>query len=112
MSESEPLDPRSTYRKRARDVLLKEGKPFKCEGCGHTPDGVDEDGKIVDITKLSRSNNLDVNHQNKDISDNDSANLEWLCRTCHYEHDRATEKGVSPVEDDLYGPDFMLGLVD
>lgn len=103
MARAEPKDPRSTYRKRARRVLereVKEGRrEFACRGCGWVPE-----------PPLSRSNNLDVNHKNKIISDNDPANLEYLCRDCHYEEDRATEKGVSKQEhmDNLYGEGFFL----
>jgi hypothetical protein len=36
--------------------------------------------------------------------DNDPANLEFLCRPCHYKKDRATDKGVSAVKDEFgYG---------
>ena len=89
------LDERSTGRKRARAVLLvavAEGLiEFKCRKCGFIPVG-----------ELSRDNNLDAQHKNKNWMDNDLANLEWLCRKCHKEEDRQTEKGVS-LKDDEYG---------
>lgn len=105
MARAEPKDPRSTYRRRARAVLLKLAdsgeREFKCEKCGWEPD--------PDLP-IGRSNNLDANHRNKVLADCDPANLEWLCRTCHYAEDRATEKGVSKQEhmDNLYGEGFFL----
>lgn len=38
---------------------------------------------------------LQVDHENKDWTDNDPANLEWRCASCHRIHDNLTEKGVS-----------------
>lgn len=112
MAKREPKDGRSTYRKRARKVLEREvelgNREFKCEGildsgevCGWEPDPT---------KPIGRSNNLDVNHKNKVISDNDPANLEYLCRDCHFREDRATEKGVSKQEhmDKLYPEGFFL----
>lgn len=112
MSRKEPKDPRSTYRRRARAVLLKlveQGeREFACEyvkddgeKCGWTPN--------PDLP-VGRSNNLDANHKNKIISDCDPANLEWLCRPHHYAEDRATAKGESKQEhmDNLYGEGFFL----
>lgn len=91
--KKEPLDPRSTGRKRARKVLENIGRPFECAHCKGTPDPT---------KPIGRSNNLDVNHINKNWLDNDPANLEYLCRTCHYKADRVTEKGVSKIKDE-YG---------
>lgn len=113
MARGEPKDPRSTYRRRARAVLMKlveQGeREFSCEyiipetrkRCGWKPDP---------NLPVGRSNNLDVNHKNKVISDCDPANLEFLCRPHHYEEDRATEKGVSKDEHtkNLYGEGFFL----
>lgn len=111
MANKEPLDPRSTGRKRARRVLLKlveQGErefQCECEGdcgthsglCGWTPKG-----------ELSRSNNLDADHRNKNWLDNDPSNLTWLCRKCHRALDRSTSKGESRIEDE-YG--YFEGLV-
>lgn len=112
MKKGELRDPRSTGRKRARAVLWKlfeEGiKPFRCNSCGSTPEGCSDDGWTVDSSRLNRSNNLDANHINKNWLDNDPANLEWLCRVCHREKDRRTEKGVSALGDEYgYGLDFI-----
>lgn len=99
-----PKDPRSTGRKRGRAVLQRSSRPYECEcknpshswhdgKCRHTPE------------KQSRSDTLDVNHKNKNILDNDPANLEWLCRRCHKAEDSQTAKGVmsEKAEDNLYG---------
>lgn len=93
-------DRRSTGRKRGRAVLVRLTKSgertYTCASCGFVPEkGVEES---------SRSGGLDCNHINKNWMDCDAANLEWLCRPCHYAKDRATEKGVSSIEDEFgYG---------
>ena len=99
-------DWRSTGRKRARAVLIKlwasGDREYACESCGHVP--------TQHWTESNRSGDfLDSNHKNKDWKDNDPDNIEGLCRKCHYAKDRATEAGVSSVEDEYgYGllPDF------
>lgn len=93
-------DARSTGRKRGRAVLIRlcesGDRTYSCEECGLVPD--------KSYTESSRSGGLDCNHKNKNWLDNDPANLEWLCRTCHYRKDRMTEKGVSSLEDEFgYG---------
>lgn len=90
----EPKDPRSTYRRRARKILLKlveEGeRVYQCTTCGYVPS--------IPWNISSRSGDiLDANHRNKTLSDLDPANLEWLCRPCHLKADRSTAKGISPV---------------
>lgn len=102
-----PKDARSTGRKRGRAVLQKSSRPYACacknsshswhEGeCGHRP------------KEQSRSDTLDVNHKNKNILDNDPANLEWLCRRCHKAEDSETAKGEmsEKAESSLYGDLF------
>lgn len=102
-----PKDARSTGRRRGRASLKKAGRPYECEcirddhswhegKCGYTPE------------KQSRSDTLDVNHKNKNILDNDPANLEWLCRTCHKAIDSQTGKGEmsDEAESSLYGDLF------
>jgi hypothetical protein len=44
---------------------------------------------------------LQANHINKNIMDNDPANLEWLCPSCHREKDNRTAKGVSVIENEF-----------
>lgn len=47
---------------------------------------------------------LQVNHINKNVLDNDTANLEWVCPQCHKLIDSQTEKGVSTGSEDMgYG---------
>lgn len=100
----EPKDARSTYRRRARAILLKlveKGeREYCCATCGYIPS--------IPWNQPSRSGDiLDANHRNKILADLDPANLEFLCRVCHLKHDRATEKGVSPIED-TYGYDLEI----
>lgn len=93
-------DPRSTGRKRARAILIKlveaGERDYCCGECGLIPE--------KSYKENSRSGGLDANHKNKNWMDNDPENLEWLCRKCHYEKDRATARGVSAIEDEFgYG---------
>jgi hypothetical protein len=96
-------DARSTGRKRGRAILVQLTKAgernWKCAECGLVPKRSFEES----IQNPDRREGLDCNHKNKNILDNDPANLEWLCRICHYEKDRATTKGVSTVGEDEYG---------
>jgi hypothetical protein len=50
---------------------------------------------------------LQVNHINKDIMDNDPVNLEWLCPSCHKLKDKQTARGVS-----LKGDEWGYGIED
>jgi hypothetical protein len=96
----DPVDPRSTWRKRARAVLKREGFPYFCGatrdhdisewGCGRSPSYDDAPGGTY-----PGMGELQANHKNKILSDIDPANLEWLCASCHKEKDSLTEKGVS-----------------
>lgn len=104
------LDARSQGRKRARKKLEEVGRAFRCscKGCSSTKCGVSINGtnscNWVPQPPINRSNNLDVNHINKNILDDDPANLEYLCRPCHKAADSVTEKGVSKIEDEFgYG---------
>lgn len=104
------LDARSQGRKRARKKLEEIGRPFRCEckGCKSPKCGVTLNDtptcRWKPIPPLGRGNNLDVNHINKNILDDDPVNLEYLCRPCHKAADSVTEKGVSKIEDEMgYG---------
>lgn len=117
-----PIDARSTGRKRARAVLFRNRRPYYCDlrerGCGKGPTELPDSSyspKDREQYPLASVDNqvegliLDANHINKDILDNDPANLEWLCRSCHVKADRQTEKGVSVLDDEHgYGniPEF------
>lgn len=99
----DPLDPRSTWRKRARRILLdlvRSGeREYRCVDCGYVPE--------IPWDQPSRSGDiLDADHENKIWSDCDPANLSWRCRKCHYAKDRSTPRGVSPVDLDYGYPDL------
>jgi hypothetical protein len=108
-----PLDPRSTQRKRARKVLFKTGRPYICAeivkdtgSCGQSPiDGLPPDApKHLELGPQTLNSGLQANHINKNIMDNDPANLEWLCAKCHKNKDKKTSKGVSIIDDEMgYG---------
>jgi ribosomal protein L37AE/L43A len=94
----EPKDPRSTWRKRARAVLIKVGRPEVCEKCGRTNKEEWEDEATGGY--YPGLGTLQANHKNKILEDIDPANLEWLCPSCHKEEDSLTEKGVSRFGDE------------
>ncbi len=99
----ELTDLRSQGRKRLRAALMEQVEngsiKFKCAECGWIPVG-----------ELSRTNNLDANHINKDLTDCDPVNGEWLCRPCHKKKDSQTEKGVSVKTLDGVTNDFGYDL--
>lgn len=100
-----PKDARSTGRKRGRAVLKKTGRAYRCE-CKNPDHNWHETDVCGHIPKQqSRSDTLDVNHKNKNILDNDPANLEWLCRRCHKAEDSQTAKGEmsEKASNSLYG---------
>ena len=92
------IDKRSTGRKRGRKVLsdltLSGERDWACTDCGFIPSKTLEET----LNFPDRRTGLDCNHINKNIMDCDPANLEWLCRPCHYAKDRSTTKGVSSVD--------------
>lgn len=102
-----PKDARSTGRRRGRAALEKSGRPYECE-CTEDSHGWHEGQCKKTPDKQSRSDTLDVNHKNKNVLDNDPANLEWLCRRCHKAIDSQTAKGEmsDEAEENLYGDLF------
>lgn len=97
-----PKDPRSTGRKRGRAVLERTGRPYWCRRCGRSPTEKNAPGGLHPAMSP-----LQVQHKNKNVLDNDPANLEWLCASCHKIEDSKTAKGVSTIENEFgYG----LGL--
>lgn len=95
-----PEDPRSTWRKRARQVLTAIGREYACE-CMGVP-GCEHEGKCgFTPDEQNRSSTLDANHINKVLSDIRPDNLEWLCRGCHKRKDKQTDKGESIYEDEF-----------
>jgi len=49
---------------------------------------------------------LQVDHEDKDYTNNELTNLNWRCPSCHKLHDLMTEKGESTVQT----LDFMPNL--
>lgn len=100
-----PKDPRSTGRKRARATLFRIRRPFWCVDCKRSPNKL----PVSCPKEIERSDDradiqLEADHENKNILDNDPANLNWRCTSCHKLRDSTTAKGVSTVEDEFgYG---------
>jgi hypothetical protein len=104
----EVRDPRSTGRKRGRAALFKAERLYHCAFCGRAP------ARIPPQATRSQAPpggtwegmaTLQVNHINKNILDNDTYNLEWLCPSCHKIKDAVTLPGVS-----IRGDEFGYGL--
>lgn len=103
MARAEPKDPRSTYRRRAQKVLEREGRPKWCRKCGRSPVDPKAPGGMYPAMGT-----LQVQHINKEISDCDPVNLEYLCPSCHKEEDSQTAKGVSLKTDEFgYGINLL-----
>lgn len=108
MAKGEPVDARSTGRKRGRAVLIKTRRPFYCEECSRGPKDFPDTypTQLRDVELLADPEDrydsivLECNHINKNILDNDPANLQWLCKSCHKQADMKTEKGVSILGDE------------
>ena len=104
-----PKDPRSTQRKRARRILFRAGVDYICVDCGkspiHLPDDAPKHLRLAPMSMRTVSG-LQANHINKDIMDNDLANLEFLCPSCHRLKDNLTPKGVSVKGYDDMGYDL------
>lgn len=119
-------DWRSTGRKRGRAVLERSGRGYWCRsndegtfdtdlitlptgrqvevGCGRSPTDENAPGGLY-----PNMGALQVNHINKDITDNDEVNLEWVCPSCHKDIDSQTEKGES-IKGDEYGYGLPPGV--
>ena len=96
MAKKVPLDPRSTQRKRARKVLFRTGRPYVCEKCGKSPLTLPPDApKALKLAPVGMRTvkQIEVNHKNKNIMDNDLANLQYLCSSCHKLTDNKVVKG-------------------
>lgn len=66
----------------------------------------EKDGKVYHICSVCKRSQMkymsliiDADHENKNVLDNDLANLSWKCRSCHKEADQKTAKGVSTVDE-------------
>lgn len=116
-SEHEPVDPRSTQRKRARKKLFAEMVPYICGSphfrsdstfCRRSPtrSGLPKDApkelELAPREMQDKDLTLQANHISKDIMDNDLINLEWLCPSCHKKEDLKTQTGTITALDD-YG---------
>lgn len=100
------VDWRSTGRKRLRRALFDDQVPFLCNLCGRTvisppPDAPKDFEDLWPEEKRVLEYSLQANHINKDITDCDPANGEWLCSLCHKFKDSQT--GVGEIDSSEYG---------
>ena len=106
-----PADERSTGRKRGRLKLFRSGRAYRCTDCWTkgiltAPPTLPPDcpKSFTNFVAGTLKHTLQCNHINKNVLDNDPANLEWLCATCHKLKDQTTSKGVSVIDDEFgYG---------
>lgn len=121
MTKGAPKDVRSTGRKRARAVLFNIRRPFFCVGyedpdgqhhpCGKTSQEPPKDAPSFFNEIWPEENRvlgytLQADHENKNLLDDDPANLNWRCASCHKLSDQQTEKGVSTHGEDEMGYNF------
>jgi len=71
---------------------------FQCELCKRTsdkppPDAPENFDDLWPEENRVLPYSLQVNHKNKDFTDNDPSNLQWLCALCHKVIDGMTEAG-------------------
>ncbi len=101
--ESKIIDWRSTGRRKLRRTLYASRQEYKCEKCSRTSKAPPKDAPSF-FEEIWASENrvldypLQANHRDKDVTNNDYSNGQWLCAPCHKEEDSKTEKGVSTVE--------------
>jgi hypothetical protein len=106
-----PKDARSTGRKRGRQSLFRSGRAYRCADCWKkgvltAPRTLPPDcpKSFTNFAPGILNHTLQCNHINKNVLDNDTVNLEWLCATCHKLKDQQTSKGVSTIDDEFgYG---------
>lgn len=110
MAKRVPKDVRSTGRKRGRATLFRVGRPYECSFCHRAPARIPKEATISENPlngTWEGMATLQVNHINKNLLDNDPANLEWLCPSCHKIKDSVTGVGVSIMGDEFgYGKPF------
>jgi hypothetical protein len=104
------LDWRSTGRKRGRRALYEIRRQFVCVGvealdisCSKTTKRKPTDAPDWFEELWPKKNRvltqLQVDHLNKDFTDNDPSNLVWRCPSCHRLADNMTGVGESQIDD-------------
>ena len=102
-------DWRSTGRKRGRRALYEAKRPFVCAGvealsitCSKTTKQRPTDAPdfFYELWPLKNRvlNALQVDHINKDFTDNDPSNLVWRCPSCHRLADNMSGVGESQID--------------
>lgn len=109
---------RKFARRTYLEYLAENGLPYACEGsqlgepCGLGPDtlpsGAPENLRLGDkqVSEGVPGHHLQVDHKDKDISNNDVSNLQLLCVSCHKVKDTQEETPTGPPtrkKSDPYG---------
>jgi hypothetical protein len=111
--ESRIKDWRSTGRRIGRRVLYENWVDYECVDCGVSPvippkDAPSHFEEIWPEGNRTTLSQLQVDHEDKDYTNNDFSNLNWRCPQCHKLHDMQTEKGVSTVKSTSWVPDLAF----
>jgi hypothetical protein len=120
------VDWRSTGRRIGRRELYKARVPYKCVGyrledgsrfkCGKTSKEPPKDAPhwFNDIWPSHNrvlDSQLQVDHETKNVRNNDIEDLNWKCPSCHRLDDQQTEKGVAQVSKNLWvEPDYRVEI--
>lgn len=100
-------DWRSTGRRKARRELYRNYVEYSCvgfkeESCGKTSKEAPKDApswfeEIWPETQRVLEYQLQADHEDKDVTNNDISNLNWRCAYHHKMSDKQTAKGVSTI---------------
>lgn len=100
-------DWRSTGRRKARRELYSNYVEYSCvglekESCGKTTKEPPKDApswfdEIWPEENRVLTDQLQADHEDKDVTNNDLSNLNWRCPHHHKQSDKRTAKGVATV---------------
>lgn len=110
--ESRILDWRSTGRRKARRALYSSYIPYECVGLDEIPCGKTSKEPPKDAPKhfeeLWPAENrvldyqLQADHEDKDVTNNDISNLNWRCAFHHKMSDKRTGVGESTIHVEFF----------
>lgn len=106
-NEDRIIDWRSTGRRKARRELYANYVPYECTDCqiSTTKPPMDAPKHFEEIWpegNRTLESQLQADHEDKNVQNNDIRNLKWRCPSHHKLHDNLSEKGQSTVAKESY----------